>query len=292
MLPFSNNLRFKQIIEEIQSVAILLFALLIIFVSCRRSSHHEQIIDNNRVRVEIITDQGTIIIALYDETPLHKKNFIKLVNEGVYDSLIFHRVIRNFVIQAGDPFRKNEELIDSVLLTKLAYTVPAEFSPNIFNKRGAVGSARSFSKDRASNSTQFTIIQGKVYNDSLLKQAEGRINEFLAQHYFMNDARNQVLLDSFQRAQELMDWDTWDSIYLRIVNDSKNYDKFETYSIPQQHRDTYKSIGGAAHLDQNYTVFGEVIQGIEVVDSIASKPVNDKGRPYSDIHIISMRIIK
>lgn len=244
-----------------------------------------------RKTVEMVTDHGTLVIELYNETPLHRDNFLKLAREGVYDSLLFHRVIENFMIQGGDPDSKNARPGDTLGNGGLDYMVDAEFNSNIFHKKGVLAAARDGNPERASSSTQFYIVQGKVLNDSLLDRSEKRINSWLGAHYFKNDPVNKALVDSLQKAVDDENMDRY-----RMYNDSiailsSTYENFEPYIIPESHRQVYRSIGGTPHLDQNYTVFGEVVQGMEVIDSIAKVQTDALNRPISDVRIKTVRVL-
>ncbi|MDI1321368.1 MAG: peptidylprolyl isomerase [Algoriphagus sp.] len=239
----------------------------------------------------MITNYGTIILRLSDETPLHRDNFIKLVEEGVYDSLLFHRVIQEFMIQGGDVKSKFADSVAALGSADLPYQIPAEIVPTLFHKKGALAAARTNNPQRASSSTQFYIVQGKVQNDSLLTHNEGRINKMLARHYGINDPVNKPLADSIQVALTAKDTSTVQTLNKRMNLILDNYTQYETYSIPEAHREVYKTIGGSPHLDQNYTVFGEVIQGLEVVDSIAAVETGPRDRPITEVRILSMRIL-
>ncbi len=193
-------------------------------------------------KVKIVTTKGTIVVLLSDKTPKHRDNFIKLVKQGFYDSIIFHRVIKEFMIQAGDPETKKTEPGKRYGNGGLNYKIPAEFDTSLFHKRGVLAAARNNNPEKASSSCQFYIVQGKIFTDSSLndvqlKRMEGRV-------------------------------------------------------IPAHQREVYKTLGGAPHLDQNYTVFGELIKGMNVVDKIASAERDQYDRPKEDIRILKMKLKK
>lgn len=243
------------------------------------------------VKVEMVTNYGTIVLQLSDATPLHRDNFIQLVRDGVYDSLLFHRVIENFMIQGGDTQSKHADSLARLGDSDLPYTVPAEITPELFHKKGALGAARTGNPERASSSTQFYIVQGKIQNDSLLAHNEGRINKMLARHYGINDPANKPLIDSLEAARSEKDTVLSNELDLKLNAVLDNYWNFEKYQIPEVHRQVYQTIGGTPHLDQNYTVFGEVISGLEVVDVIAAVHTDARDKPMSEVRILSMRIL-
>lgn len=243
-------------------------------------------------QVKLATTRGDIILKLYNETPLHRDNFIKIVEDGVLDSLLFHRVIENFMIQAGDTDSKTAQPGDTLGGGDLLYQVPAEITPVLFHKKGVLAAARGGHPERVSSSTQFYIVQGRVFNDSTLKRAETRINGWLAEHYLKHDSAYSKDLDSLLVAFEEEDWQTAGRINGRFFELAKDYDSFEKYVIPDEHREIYKTLGGTPHLDQNYTIFGEVVSGLAVVDSIAAMQTNDLDRPLEDVRILSTEIIK
>ncbi len=245
----------------------------------------------NPPKVEILTNHGRMVIQLYDETPLHRDNFIKLVNDGVYDSLQFHRIIKNFMIQVGDTRSKNATLEDTLGGNDLGYRIPAEILPHLFHKKGAIGAARTNNPERASSSTQFYIVQGRVHNDSLLTHNQNRINQFLAAHFAINDPANKPLLDSIAQARADENQELARQLSTKWSQVSKEYSNFERYEIPESQREVYKSLGGTPHLDQSYTVFGEVIEGLEVIDQIAAVETDRRDRPMTEVRILSMKIL-
>ena len=240
------------------------------------------------------TQYGEIVFRLSDETPLHRNNFIKLVNQHFYDSLLFHRVINHFIIQTGDPDSKLAKSGDPLGEADLPYTIPAEFNPNLFHKRGALNAARDDNPDRASSSTQFTFVQGRVYTDSTLNIAEKRINGWLAFNKVLHQPENLTLAGLYESLRKRQtNPDSLALIYNKIkILADEELKKGMLYKIPEEHRKVYKTLGGAAHLDQNYTVFGEVVKGMEVVDKIAAVKTDSLDRPANDIRIISAKLIK
>lgn len=193
--------------------------------------------------VEIKTSMGDMVMMLYNDTPLHKENFLKLVAEKYYDSLIFHRVIKDFMIQGGDPATRNPVPGKQYGSGGPDYTVPAEFRENLFHKKGVLSAARTgdnVNPDKRSSGSQFYIVQGKVYPDEELKKLEGQMRR--------------------------------------------------TFS--EEQKQAYRTLGGTPFLDGNYTVFGEVVKGLEVVDVIAGTKTLPGDRPAEDVFILSMQVLK
>ena len=252
---------------------------------------HFENFSEDPIRVELITNFGTIILQLSDQTPLHRDNFVKLVESGTYDSLLFHRVIKEFMIQGGDTQSKYADSVARLGSSDLPYQIPAEIVPGLFHKKGALAAARTGNPERASSSTQFYIVQGKIQNDSLLAHNEGRINKMLARYYGINDPANKPLIDSLEMARTANDSTVIKDLNTRLNLILDNYWNYEKYSIPEDHRLVYQTIGGTPHLDQNYTVFGEVISGLEVVDAIAAVETNRQARPISEVRILRMRVL-
>jgi len=198
--------------------------------------------------VMIETTMGNILVRLSDSTPLHSDNFLKLVKVGYYDSVLFHRVIKDFMIQSGDPNSKRAAAGQPLGNGGPGYTVPAEFRKTLFHKKGVIAAARTgdnVNPAKASSGSQFYIVQGKIFTDAGL-----------------------------------------DSVETFRLNGRK---------ISAEQREVYKTIGGTPHLDQGYTVFGEVVKGLDVIDKIAAvqtSKAQDRDRPLQDVRIIKMKLIK
>jgi len=238
------------------------------------------------VRAEIRTTEGDIIIALSDLTPRHRDNFIKLAEEGFYNGVSFHRVIKEFMIQTGDGTTKQ----DTTMLPE-DYTIPAEINDSLYHRRGAVAAARTgddVNPDRNSSGTQFYIVQGKAYNDEDLNTTIRRI-DFNRRQFLYNRALGELREEALKNNATPND----DEIQQNAI--LKAYEVMEAegpYTMPQNRRDVYKTIGGTPFLDGAYTVFGEVLEGMEVVDAIANTPTDLSDKPVKDIRILKVKIIR
>lgn len=232
-----------------KSIAVLLgFSIVLTLLSCNPKLANGLRKKDMKKDVAIETSKGTIIVRLSDSTPLHRDNFLKLVKQHYYDSILFHRVIQNFMIQAGDPDSKRAVTGKPLGNGGPGYTVPAEIKTSLFHKKGVLAAARTgddVNPQQASSGSQFYIVKGRIHTD--------------------------VSLDSVETY------------------------RLKGRKIPREHREVYKIIGGSPHLDQSYTIFGEVVSGLYVVDSIAavatSKSV-DRDRPLQDVRIVKMRLVK
>ncbi|MBE7173597.1 MAG: peptidylprolyl isomerase [Williamsia sp.] len=247
---------------------------------------------DTRKDIEMLTDKGRIVLRLSDKTPGHRNNFLRLVKTHFYDSILFHRVIKGFVVQTGDQRTKPVALQNS---DKPPYTIPAEFDPELFHKRGALNAARTGEETnplQASSGTQFTMIQGKLFTDSLLDVTEKRVTRMNAYKLVLQDPANAWMLDKLkayaaakQPDSAKLIRDQIDTLTVRKMN------AIPAYHFSAERRRIYKTIGGAPHLDGNYTVFGEVVSGMDVVDSIASVKTQ-QDRPVQDVRIIQARLIR
>jgi peptidylprolyl isomerase len=236
------------------------------------------------------TSLGDIKLKLYDNTPLHRDNFLKLVNSDFYEGILFHRVINKFMIQAGDPVTR------SVPIAKTAdslntYTIPAEFRKEYFHRKGALAAAREgndINPEMRSSGTQFYIVQGTVLNDEELNQSEQRINSNIRQALFGKFMKE--VSDSVSKAGIVMsDGDIQEKASEKMFN---YLAANREYKIPEDQRTVYKSVGGVPRLDQTYTVFGEVIEGLDVVDRIAAVQTDAGDRPVKDVKILKIKIIR
>ncbi len=258
--------------------------LFILFLSCNATGRNENTI------VLLQTSSGEIKIKLYDNTPIHRDNFLKLVNTGFYEGISFHRIIKNFMIQAGDPMTKKNSSA-SISNTMSTYTIPAEFILSNFHKKGALAAARQpsdINPEMRSNGTQFYIIQGVRYTNEELNQVESRINGNKKQDLFNRLLRETS--DSFRLSGQTVtpgEIQEIASVKMFEILTSTN-----EYKIPEDQRIIYKTIGGYPSLDGTYTVFGEVIEGIDIVDKIASVPTDSNDKPIADIKILKIKIVK
>lgn len=270
----------------------LILIVIVSFFNCKQEVTSENLKQKQRQKIEMVTNYGTMIFQLYNETPLHRDNFINLTNNGAYDGLLFHRVIDEFMIQAGDPDSRNAKTNDTLGNGDAPYIVGAEFNTELFHKKGVLAAARDDNPKKASSAMQFYIVHGKKFNDSLLDLAQIRINKNKAQDYFSSKTVKIPILDSIQTALDQEDMDLYKSLMNRIYAMALTQNDFKPYSIPENQRVVYKSQGGTPHLDQNYTVFGELVQGFEVLDAIATAKTTSLDRPLKDVVIKAMRILK
>ena len=213
----------------------------------------------SRKTIAINTTHGTLVVELYNETPLHRDNFVKRVQEKRFDSILFHRVIQSCMIQAGESDRQNDAMNNGDTPTM----IPAEFHPNLFHKKGALAAARSDNPERASSDRQFYIVQGKVMNDCLLTHNEERINGWLAKYYMLKNSTYKPLTDSLNQAINDRNFERYQKWNDSINKLAKNFVDFDKYKIPPAHISVYKTVGCTPHLDHNYNFFVQVIKRFE-----------------------------
>jgi peptidyl-prolyl cis-trans isomerase B (cyclophilin B) len=263
-----------------KSSILLAFSILLFTASCQTSKDSVVIFH---------TQYGDMTAILYEETPKHKANFIELVKSGKYDSTIFHRVIENFMVQGGDVNQKDgieEE-------EKINYTIEEEIHPDFWHVKGALAAARqgdNVNPKRKSSGSQFYIIHGQKFTENdLVQMAEGRVyqqkqmklRECLAMKKYA-PIRNQVI--EMQKAKDMEGLQN----FMETTADSlveQEFGKQEVYEFSEEQIKDYETVGGAPHLDGEYTVFGRVVEGMNVIDSIASVRTAAADKPVKDIFL-------
>ncbi len=251
---------------------------------------------NNTVEVpagptlDITTTAGDIKIRLYDDTPLHRDNFLKLAKEGFYDGVLFHRVIKDFMVQTGDPESKNAEKGAMLGSGGPGYNIPAEIVyPKHYHKYGALAAARTgdeMNPERKSSGSQFYIVTGKKYIPQQLSRMEEISVQKQLQTYFMNLQREHM--DTIRQLRLAKDSVGLENLRQELIKETEANVKPQTMT-EEQVRD-YTTIGGTPHLDGQYTVFGEVLEGMDVVEKIQKAETDGRDRPLEDIRIVSIKI--
>lgn len=270
----------------------LALAFIIAFMAAYSQNRKKMTDNNSDAIVDIKTSMGDIKVRLFGDTPKHRDNFIKLAREGFYNGVLFHRVINDFMIQTGDPESKNATPGAMLGMGDPGYTLEAEITyPKHFHRRGALAAAREgdeVNPQQRSSGSQFYIVTGKTFNDSTLTQMEKRMIMSQQQDVFRrlsDENRDSIMTLRRNRNHAGLEKLRQELIDRTEAEVAKNPKK-----IPAEIRDTYKAIGGTPHLDGAYTVFGEVIEGMNVVDAIQKVETDRNDRPRNDIHIISMTV--
>lgn len=243
--------------------------------------------------IELTTDFGKIKMKLYEETPKHKENFLKLAKEGFYDSTLFHRVIKDFMIQGGDPTSKRAAADVQLGNGDNGYTLPAEINSKFFHKKGALAAARmgdEVNPKKESSGCQFYIVHGRVFSDQELTQIEGQMNMQRKQQFFNSWIRlpeNKTDFDSLLFYQQAKN----SPAFQKLINtlEPKMVVAFNAagmeFKFSEEARKAYTTIGGSPHLDGAYTVYGEVTEGIDVIDKIAVVERGKADRPNKDVRM-------
>ena len=247
--------------------------------------------DGDETKVLIKTEYGDMVVKLYNETPQHRDNFIKLVKEGYYNDLLFHRVIKDFMIQGGDPDSKNAPANKRLGSGGPGYEIPAEIVEGLYHKKGALAAARqgdNTNPERKSSGSQFYIVQGKVWTEEELKQFEEKQKFQALRTEAMKMYRDKM--PEVQRLQNEGKTDSINDLRIKIQEEAEKKVDSSSYIINQERRDIYTTIGGTPHLDGAYTVFGEVVKGLNVLDSIANVQTGPGDRPLKDIKM-EMKLI-
>ena len=250
---------------------------------------------NNMSKVQIKTSLGDITVRLYDETPLHRDNFIKLAKEGYYNGTLFHRVIKNFMIQGGDPDSKGAAAGVQLGTGGPGYTVPAEFVyPQYFHKKGALAAARQSDQvnpEKKSSGSQFYIVTGEVYSAGKLTQLEKQLEQRMLQSIF-----DSLVVENRDKILQLRR--NRDQAGIAAIQEQLQKDTFAKAKemgkpkFTDAQREAYTTVGGTPFLDNDYTVFGEVEEGMDVIDAIQNVATGAGDRPNNDVVMIEVKVIE
>ena len=259
------------------------FTVALIIISCNTTGTDEN------VYVSIKTNVGEIKVKLYNETPIHRDNFVNLIKSGFYEGISFHRVIKDFMIQAGDPLtRKDSSSLPDSLNN---YTIPAEINSLYFHKKGALAAARQGNEVNPymrSSGTQFYIVQGKKYTEQELNAAEQRINNQIKQakfNIFVKETSDSLKSAGTSSTNAEIQQIASIKMFQYLTNTPE-------YKITPEQRNIYLTIGGTPRLDGTYTVFGEVTEGLDIVDRIASEKTDPNDKPLNNIIILKTKIFR
>ena len=277
-----------------QNFWILLIILACSAVACKSGQKKDGNMEKETV-LKIETSMGDIKVKLYNETPKHRDNFIKQAKDGTYNGTLFHRVIKDFMVQAGDPESKTAPKGKMLGSGDVGYTVPAEFVyPKYFHKKGALSAARQgdeVNPKKESSGCQFYIVTGKVFNDSTLLNMEQQKNQNKVTEAF--NALAQKHMKEIYKMRKANDQDGLyalkDTMFIQAEAEAAKQPDF--HFTPEQIK-AYTTVGGTPHLDGEYTVFGEVVEGMDIVDKIQQVKTDRSDRPEEDVKIINVSVIE
>lgn len=275
-------------VKLMKKSSILLLTVLALGLMACTSGTKKNVDMENETKVKIETSMGDIVVKLYNETPKHRDNFIKLAEEGTYEGTLFHRVIKDFMIQAGDPESKTASKGQMLGAGDVGYTIPAEFIyPKYFHKKGVLSAARQgdqVNPEKASSGCQFYIVTGKVYNDSTLLSMEQQMNNNRMSNVFNSLVKNHM--KEIYKMRKANDQDGLMQLQDSLIAQAEAIvaKEPEIRFTPEQVA-AYTTVGGTPHLDGQYTVFGEVLEGMEIVDKIQKVKTDRNDRPEEDVRI-------
>lgn len=267
----------SHILRNIKAPLLGLFICSLLFASCAAEKDY---------LVTIHTRYGDMKVVLYDATPLHKENFINLAKSGAYDSTTFHRIIENFMIQGGDVNAKQEA-------DPIDYTIPAEFNDTLIHVKGALSAARQpdqVNPERESSGSQFYIVDGQTFTEEELRTMTYNQKLTVLQKLFMRLLEKPQYTELRQEMIALQEAGNYAAMQERIMNSEelieREFGQLPDFEFTQQQIEAYTTIGGAPHLDRGYTVFGQVVEGLPVIDSIAQVPTGPGDRPLEDVYMV------
>lgn len=248
----------------------------------------------NETLVRLETPMGNITVKLYNETPKHRDNFIKLAKEGTYDSTLFHRVIKNFMIQAGDPQSKTATDTTTLGNGDVGYTLPAEFNPKFFHKKGALAAARlgdEVNPNKESSGCQFYIVTGRKFSEAQMISMENQLNDARLETVFNELARKHM--KEIYKMRKAGDNDGLLELQDSLEAQARGIvAKEPALKFSREQIAAYTTVGGAPHLDGAYTVFGEVTEGMDVIDKIQAVKTSRADRPETDVRILKATVIE
>lgn len=259
-----------------------------------RQKNNSDMENQKETMLKIETTLGDIKVKLYNETPKHRDNFIKLAKEGMYNGTLFHRVIKDFMVQAGDPESKNAPKGKMLGAGDVGYTIPAEIVyPKYFHKKGALSAARqgdNVNPEKKSSGCQFYIVTGKVYNDSTLIGMEQQMNENKLTTVFNSLAQKHAKEIYKMRKANDEDglYDLQEKLFAQAQEEVAKQPEFH---FTKEQIEAYSTVGGTPHLDGEYTVFGEVVEGMDIVDKIQNVKTDRNDRPEEDVKIVKVSLL-